>query len=100
MFFGHAQVQNGLMVGNPVPEQTKLVESPVSLLTQKRRRTVDEQFSQLRTPEMGFVLGAEKAYPKPEAELRDDAVRLERFTVEAEDLLGPIDMLLLRMTQA
>lgn len=88
------------MMGDAVPEQSNPVERGMSLLAYKRCRAVDEELPQVRTPEVGFVPWTEKANPEPEVEFGDNAVRFERSTLEANTLLGPIDVLLLRMAEA
>ncbi len=69
------------MMGDTVPEQTNLVQRGVGLFPQKGRRDVHEESSQVRAPEIGFVLRAEKTHPEPKAELGYEAVRLERLAL-------------------
>lgn len=100
MLLCERSLQNRLMVGDAIAEQTNLVERSVSLLAQKRCRFVDEESTQVRSPEVGFVLRTEKTYPESEAEFGDESVRLEWLALGAKRLLGATDVVLMRMMQA
>ncbi len=72
----------------------------MGILPQERPRCVHKQLPQMWPPEMRFVPTPEETHPESEAQLSDQAWRIERFPLVLEGLFCTRHLIPLRILEA